>query len=779
MKKLNKIISLTIAAMMAIPMFVTANAAEETVLVNEHFEDDIAASVWTGDYAITDGVNQSMTSVADKTQFYCRLGNSTIESGAMIISYDVMLPELSGIRIKQVWDAASGGKRPYLIESTSAGKLTMNGTEFGTYTPGKWFNLTEVVDIDQKKTAVYLDGSYINEYAWRADGATGINNIQTQYNGNSISVDNVYVAAYGDKTEADAALEQMLSQKLSLEKSDFTVGANQTVRNAITPITSGAEIISYDITTTGKARLMQIYDNQESAKRAVLIQIGAKGTIVVNEKDTGVLWEHNQPNTLTLIYDAAEKTSTVYYNGTQAGSANYAVYKDNGLNLADIRTQDEENGGLTVSNAWAKRFASYDEAVKYYNTILNADNSQAIEHYNLDAGTISTVVSEYARALDALTYTEGQKSAIIDEMSGMMPYTNIFAEDFDTVTELTGYTAASGAAVDQKRLKLTNSGSKARLLKTVKGSTSLISECDFMQETKSDIDSIMRITDGTGNSEAVKILTDHGDIVMYYGPQNSDNSFQTKVLISNYNTNQWYNLKVYANLDTKKVSVYLDNVCAGTYDFMYTEMTDLSRVFDSYTNTAGEYYLDNIHVYRDSIFEAAQDISVPSKVTADISLPDAAGDYACSWISDNTDVIANDGTVNRPSAASAEVTLTAALSNGLANVTTSFKTRAAATDKDFEIGRIIYADSNEFSTETKKGAIGIKRIYVNKNNDSVSAKMIVAMYNAKNEFVQAKITDANDGMCAIGAAIDETATKIKVFVWDENLKSFVTPVTAE
>ncbi len=49
MKKLNKIISLTIAAMMAIPMFVTANAAEETVLVNEHFEDDIAASVWTGD----------------------------------------------------------------------------------------------------------------------------------------------------------------------------------------------------------------------------------------------------------------------------------------------------------------------------------------------------------------------------------------------------------------------------------------------------------------------------------------------------------------------------------------------------------------------------------------------------------------------------------------------------------------------------------------------------------------------------------------------------------
>ena len=352
MKKLNKIISLTIAAMMAIPMFVTANAAEETVLVNEHFEDDIAASVWTGDYAITAGVNQSMTSVADKTQFYCRLGNNTITSGAMIISYDVMLPELSGIRIKQVWDgdAMSGGKRAYRIQSAATGKLTIENTEFGTYTPGKWFNLTEVVDIDQKKTAVYLDGSYVNEYAWRANGeAVGINNIQTQYDGNSISVDNVYVAAYGDKTEADAALEQMLSQKLSLEKSDFTVGANQTVRNAITPITSGAEIISYDITTTGKARLMQIYDDQESAKRAVLIQIGAKGTIVVNEKDTGVLWEHNQPNTLTLIYDAAEKTSTVYYNGTQAGSANYAVYKDNGLNLADIRTQDEANGGLTVS----------------------------------------------------------------------------------------------------------------------------------------------------------------------------------------------------------------------------------------------------------------------------------------------------------------------------------------------------------------------------------------------------------------------------------------------
>ena len=47
-------------------------------------------------------------------------------------------------------------------------------------------------------------------------------------------------------------------------------------------------------------------------------------------------------------------------------------------------------------------------------------------------------------------------------------------------------------------------------------------------------------------------------------------------------------------------------------------MEDLNRVFDSYTNSAGTYYIDNIKVYNDDILEASAAIEVASKATENI-----------------------------------------------------------------------------------------------------------------------------------------------------------------
>ena len=769
MKKFKKLASLVMVAMMALMVSVTANAEGEEVLVNETFEGTVSSS-WTGKYEISNGLNKSITSSSDGTEFYCRLGK-TVESGAMLVSYDVMLPNYAGVRIKQVWDSPSDGKRAYLIQTTSAGKITIENTELCTYTPGQWYNITEVVDVTGKKVSVYVDGKYINEYDWRNEKeASGINCIQTQYTTNSVYIDNAYIASFADKTTADTALSAMLKNRISLEKSSFDVAKNTNVTNAVKPITSGAEIISYDISGNPVGgRLMQVYDNTLTADaRTALIAIKTTGNVTVNDADTGYAWDSTKTNNIALVFDAEKTKFSVYYNGV-------AIAKDKGSYKGgtDIARVDFQNGNqgattqATVSNAWARSFASYADAVKYIEAVNTAKNADAMAHYGANSTVINTAIADYNRALDSIIATDVEKSAIIDKISAMMPYKNIFAENFDNVSALTGYTVATNTTIVDNKLQLTNSGSRARLLKTVQESTNIITECDFMQEVKSNIDSIVRVTDKTGTYESVKIYAELGDIKMLYGT-GTEGTFAYKTLVDNYNTNQWYNIKAYSNFDNKTVSVYIDDVFMGTYAFMSTAMEDLNRVFDSYTKSPGTYYIDNIKVYNDDILEASAAIEVASKATENITLPETVGKYGVSWTTNNSGYIAADGTVISPVGISQPVILTANVSNGVVGVDIKFTTRAAGSDK-FEIGKVIYADANEFSTETLTGAKGIKRVYINKNDDSINGTLIVAMYGQSGKLIKSKIVDAIEGENLIASTITEDITKIKIFIWDEDL----------
>ena len=162
-------------------------------------------------------------------------------------------------------------------------------------------------------------------------------------------------------------------------------------------------------------------------------------------------------------------------------------------------------------------------------------------------------------------------------------------------------------------------------------------------------------------------------------------------------------------------------------------------------------------------------IEVASKATENITLPETVGKYGVSWTTNNSGYIAADGTVISPVGISQPAILTANVSNGVVDVDIKFTTRAAGSDK-FEIGKVIYADANEFSTETLTGAKGIKRVYINKNDDSINGTLIVAMYGINYRFINAKIVDANEGENSISLPIEEGTTKIKIFVWDKNLE---------
>ena len=71
---------------------------------------------------------------------------------------------------------------------------------------------------------------------------------------------------------------------------------------------------------------------------------------------------------------------------------------------------------------------------------------------------------------------------------------------------------------------------------------------------------------------------------------------------------------------------------------------------------------------------------------------------------------------------------------------------------------------------TLTGAKGIKRVYINKNDDSINGTLIVAMYGQSGKLIKSKIVDAIEGENLIASTITEDITKIKIFVWDKNLE---------
>ena len=259
----------------------------------------------------------------------------------------------------------------------------------------------------------------------------------------------------------------------------------------------------------------------------------------------------------------------------------------------------------------------------------------------------------------------------------MLPYTSIFSDNFNGGDAVTGYTVSTGTEVtDDGTLKLTNTDARARLLKTVANDhSSFFVSFDFMQTERSNIDSIARITDNGGNKEAVKIFAENGDIALMYGPAteiDSVTSFKKAVLIDNYAANKWYSIEMYADMDTQKTAVYIDGQYKGSYEFMYSDIENMRRVFDTYTNSAGTYYIDNISVYGDSLKAAAAAVSVPSKLVQDIELPDYIGDYSCEWSSDNG-AIGSDGSVTQPDNGAVGTILTLTVSNGAVDVSVDHK----------------------------------------------------------------------------------------------------------
>ncbi|MBE1441463.1 pectinesterase family protein [Paenibacillus sp. OAS669] len=119
------------------------------------------------------------------------------------------------------------------------------------------------------------------------------------------------------------------------------------------------------------------------------------------------------------------------------------------------------------------------------------------------------------------------------------------------------------------------------------GTTEL--ELKFMQPAMVNNTKIIRLL--SGNTPAVSIETISGGIAY----RNADNTYTT--LISGYQPNIWYSIRIVANAATDKADVYLNGVKKVSQASFYSAVSVIDGL-ESYTpnSSAGSHYLDDIVV---------------------------------------------------------------------------------------------------------------------------------------------------------------------------------------
>ena len=68
-------------------------------------------------------------------------------------------------------------------------------------------------------------------------------------------------------------------------------------------------------------------------------------------------------------------------------------------------------------------------------------------------------------------------------------------------------------------------------------------------------------------------------------------------------------------MELKKTYVYIDETFFGAYDFMYTDIENMNRIFDSYIDSEGAYFIDNIKVFKDERFVPDVSERIPVRVS--------------------------------------------------------------------------------------------------------------------------------------------------------------------
>lgn len=388
--------------------------------------------------------------------------------------------------------------------------------------------------------------------------------------------------------------------------SDVSWSWNQPSGNYLVISTSFMESVC-----RGETRLQQVwFANPTNNERAYILRLANKGSDIAG--DITIQYNGNTMSLCRYYKDTWYQVSTVldlqnnkiyaYVNGqllTPEGLDFYSTYTTY-VSKLQVQMASDSGNQMYLDNVYVDSFHSYNAAAA---AIIAHNLKYDVADSKLSAADKQAFAAKTDSCLESLRSEastealEGLQTAI-DET---VPEANnvIYSADFwqlsagDAVDAKKGsdyYKAAQNLTMETMNgetvCKLSNSGSRTRLLRehsTVQ--EDLVVNFSFLQQAKSAIDSIARTTDGDGYW--AYLLSSDGTNI----------KFNDTVVVANYATDTWYDFTMKLNWREKQVACYVDGNLKAIESFTGTDGTlpkNLNRVFDSYSDKSGTYYIKDV-----------------------------------------------------------------------------------------------------------------------------------------------------------------------------------------
>ena len=531
------------------------------------------------------------------------------------------------------------------------------------------------------KGTIYADNAYVSgRYADKATATAALNN---HFSGKVYREDSIEQYPIGGAGVVKYITRSKNASQIVTLAND-TNASNKAIRLDSETLTNtlpelvddGALLISYDVFMGAQldTRMLHVYGNDTTAGDERTVYVGTRTNNSVGYFTINNNVRYDQPyklndwNNISVLCDLDNDKYYVYLNGKNVDANGFSFFGANGNAIQKIQTMYDNaspngNSAIFLDNIYTESFSSaaVGRSVLDYrlNTIYGElPNNDASETYTTYGAGYLNACRSIPASVAERTAAENNLVTLVNDYNTL--YAPIWHQDFDkfdsgyAVIENDGFSHTQNATVmtigNRKALKLTNAGERARInYKPASGASSYMVSFDFMQETISNVSCIARSTDKNGEYNAITIYSESGNLRLKY--RDDDGNVKDTVMCT-YEAGEWYNISYYLDLETEKLVVLINgNPIANIAYYFHApfasnNLDNVDRVFDSWTDAAGTYYLDNIEVYNNAPLQKMIGVSVPERSVKNLELttPVAAG-YSFAWTSANTNVIAADGTV--------------------------------------------------------------------------------------------------------------------------------------
>lgn len=306
--------------------------------------------------------------------------------------------------------------------------------------------------------------------------------------------------------------------------------------------------------------------------------------------------------------------------------------------------------------------------------------------------------------------------------------------------------------------------------------------------------SLMFLQDDNGASLAR--VVQKGDRIVLQHSDDAVNNTESN-LVTGLTVDGWHNIKIAVDTANDLVSGYYDDtLIIESVPVRSGSGAAFKSVIISFNPDAADHYgtlyVDKLDVYAPSNQELAElvagGINVPQTVSGNMALP-AKGTWGAdiAWTSDNTEVVANDGSVVRPAygEAAVNVGLHAAVTYGVGSATRDITVSVQPHDA-VEASGVSFADQTGAPLEQWQGAESITAtatITVNSDESLTDGMLILAVYDAdgvlQKAFADTKPTltkEANGFEVTCAASELASGGYIRAYLW-QAMKPMTVAVT--